>query len=97
MSRRVLISHRAEADLREIWHYTAETWDESQADRYLDALADGMQICGLRPQDGTNRDAIRRGYWSARLRKHVIFYTVDETSVIIQRVLHGSQDHPQHL
>jgi toxin ParE1/3/4 len=32
------LSVRAEADLDEIWAYSAEQWNFEQADRYLDAL-----------------------------------------------------------
>jgi toxin ParE1/3/4 len=31
--RALLVSRRAEADLREIWTYTFENWGEEQADR----------------------------------------------------------------
>jgi toxin ParE1/3/4 len=32
------LSSRAEADLADIWVYSAEQWGIEQADRYLDAL-----------------------------------------------------------
>ena len=32
------LSDPAEADLAEIWNYSAERWDVEQADRYIDAL-----------------------------------------------------------
>jgi toxin ParE1/3/4 len=32
------LSSRAEADLAEIWVYSAEQWNFDQADRYVDAL-----------------------------------------------------------
>ena len=34
--RRLVVSKRAEADLREIWLFSFKTWGEAQADRCLD-------------------------------------------------------------
>jgi plasmid stabilization system protein ParE len=36
--RRLVVSKRAETDLRGIWLYSLETWGEEQADCYLDEL-----------------------------------------------------------
>jgi toxin ParE1/3/4 len=43
--RALVISERAEADLREIWRYSFKEWGEEQADRYLDELDQGLQEC----------------------------------------------------
>ena len=53
--RELVISERAEADLREIWHYSFDNWGEAQADRYLDDLDAGMRQCGAEPAGGKQR------------------------------------------
>ncbi len=61
--RELVISERAEADLRKIWHYSFDNWGESQADRYLDELAAGMRKCGAEPAGGTRHAARSREIW----------------------------------
>jgi len=81
--RELVISERAEADLREIWHYSFDNWGEAQADRYLDELDAGMRKCGAEPEGGKQREAVRSGYWSSLVRKHVVFYTFTRNHVLI--------------
>lgn len=95
--RELVISERAEADLREIWLYSFDNWGEAQADRYLDELDAGLRKCGVEPEGGKQREAVRSGYWSSLVRKHVVFYTFTDAEVLIQRVLHGSMDPSRHV
>ncbi len=95
--RRLLVSPRAEADLREIWVYSFRTWDEAQADRYLDLIESGLRLCCAEPGRGRCRDDVRPGYRSLLISRHIAFYTVGDDEVTIQRVLHGSMDPDLHL
>lgn len=97
MTRRLVVSERAEADLREIWLYSFQTWDEAQADRYLDQLDAGLRQCRAEPESGKPRDEVRPGYWSLLIRRHVAFYTFTADEVLLQRVLHGSMEPDLHL
>lgn len=97
MRRTLVISNRAERDLLEIWLWTREQFGAAQADRYLDDLGAGMRSCGARPEAGQDRNALRPGYRSRLIGRHVLFYTSTETQVVIQRVLHGSMDFGTHL
>lgn len=97
MIRTLLISKRAENDVREIWRWSFEQFGEAQADRYLDELDSGIKACGSDPEDGKQRDNVRPGYWSRLVRKHVVFYTFSDDEVLIQRVLHSSMDPPRHI
>ena len=69
--RALVISERAEADLREIWRWSLGQFGGDQADRYLDQLEEGLQKCAAEPEGGKQRDAIRPGYWSKLVRKHM--------------------------
>lgn len=95
--RALLLSHRAVADLREIWVYSFRSWGEAQADRYLDELEVGLCTCRDEPELGRTRDEVRPGYRSQLVRKHVLFYTYTATEVRVQRVLHASMDPTLHL
>ena len=95
--RALVISARAEGDLRKIWRWSYEQFGEAQANRYLDELGDGLHECGAEPGGGKPRSAVRPDYWSRRVRKHIVFYTFTDDQVLIQRVLHGSMDPPRHM
>jgi toxin ParE1/3/4 len=97
VKRRLLVSERAEADLREIWHFSHEKWGADQADRYLDELAAGLIQCGSNPARGRPREEVWPGYRSHRIRSHVAFYTVTADEVLVQRVLHATMDPDLHL
>lgn len=97
MKRRLLVSARAQADLRNIWLYSFKNWGEAQADRYLDELDAGLRGCAAEPERGRRRDEVRTGYWSRLVRRHVAFYTVTADEVLIQRVLHGGMDPDLHM
>jgi toxin ParE1/3/4 len=93
----LLISARAEADLREIWRFSYERFGEAQADCYVDELEKGLRECGAEPEQGKPREDVRPGYWSRLVRKHVVFYTFSDPEILVQRVLHGSMDPTLHL
>lgn len=95
--RRLVISHKAEADLREIWLWSFRMFGEARADRYLDDLDVGMRMCGSDPESGKKRDTLRAGYRSLLIGKHLVFYTFTDDSVQIRRVLHGSMDPDRHV
>ncbi len=95
--RSLVISERAEADLREIWRWSCGRFGEAQADLYLDQIDAGLRECGMAPERGQDHESIREGYRSKLIRKHVAFYTFDDTEVVVQRVLHGSMDPERHV
>lgn len=97
MTRALLISNRAENDLREIWRWSFEQFGEAQADHCLEELDSEIRACGSDPEDGKERDDVRPGYRSKLVRKHVVFYTFSDDAVLIQRVRHGSMDPPRHI
>lgn len=80
-----------------IWVYTFKQWSEAQADRYLSALEDGIQKLVGEPEDGKQRDSLRKGYWSQRIEHHVVFYTFTDNELRIRRVLHEVMDPDIHL
>jgi toxin ParE1/3/4 len=43
---------RVVADLDEIWDYTASTWSEARAERYLLGLRDALAVLKAQPELG---------------------------------------------
>ncbi len=97
MPRTLAKDQAAETDLVGIWVYTFNQWSEAQADRYLSALEDGIQKLVGEPEDGKQRDSLRKGYWSQRIEHHVVFYTFTDNELRIRRVLHEVMDPDIHL
>jgi len=93
-----LLSPAARADLEGIWDYTARTWGEAQAERYILAI---RQACmGL--ADGTRQgrpiDEIRAGYRKLAVESHFLFYRLNERGVVdVVRILHRRMDVPSRL
>ena len=88
-----ILSPAAQADLGDIWDYSARNWGEEQADRYIlgiraacEALADGSK-------EGRAIDDIRPGYSKLAVASHFLFYRVTDTGLIdITRILHQRMD-----
>jgi toxin ParE1/3/4 len=97
MARRLVKDRAGEEDLIGIWVYSFETWGEAQADRYLALLEDGIGRILHDPLTGRQRDALRRGFRSVRVERHVVFYTFTDEEVRIRRVLHEVMDPDRHL
>ncbi len=95
--REVLVRPRAQSDLESIWLYTFDRWDEEQATRYLRKVNDRIAELAAEPERGKSQEAIRPGYYSARIGRHVIYYTFTDQSLGIERVLHDQMDFDRHL
>jgi len=91
------VTPTAESDLTEIWVYTCEKWGGVQADKYLDQLEDGMNQLIHHPSLGANYTHVLTGYRRLQVEHHAVFYQVQESEVLIVRVLHEDMDAPQRL
>jgi toxin ParE1/3/4 len=96
MSRYVL-SPRAQADIDEIWDYTAETWNADQAERYIRQLHQAIETVARDPRRGLACDHIRPGYRKYSVGSHVLFFRLTDSGIDVVRVLHQRMDFPQHL
>jgi toxin ParE1/3/4 len=94
------LSVRAEADLAEIWAYSAEKWNLGQADRYIDALLSRFDWLCDNPQLWKPRPDITEGLYSYPQQSHVIYFRAlgDPPGLIeIVRVLHGRMEPARHV
>ncbi len=93
-----LLSPTAQADLGQIWDYSARTWGEEQADRYVLGIRDACQALADGSRQGRPVDAIRPGYRKLAVASHFLFYRVTGVGMIdVVRVLHQRMDTAAHL
>ena len=86
------ISKRAVADLEEIWLYSAQNWSLEQADRYYNLIIDEIKFICKVPTAGRSYDYVREGYRATKVKSHIIFYRIANSTVEVIRVLHERMD-----
>ncbi len=96
-SKKLRISGPAKLDLGRIGDYTRRAWGAAQKRKYLGQIKGGFKAVGDTPGTGTRRDDIGTGLRAQSDQKHVIFYRVTKSEVVIVRVLHESMNPELHL
>lgn len=91
------ISSLAQNDLRDIAQYTFSQYNEQQVDKYLQLLYDGMDSLTISPSIGQERSYLSKEYKSIPIGKHLIIFTIKDSTVIIIRIIHQSRDIKNHL
>ena len=86
------LAPRARIDLLHIADYTMDKWGAAQRRKYLEILNEGFQRAAARPMSGMNREDVRAGYRSVKVRHHLVFYREVGDGIEIVRVLHESMD-----
>jgi toxin ParE1/3/4 len=94
---RYVVSPRAQADIEDIWDYTAARWDISQAERYIRAIRATIETLADDPLLGRGCDEIREGYRKYPVGSHVVFYRMRDIGLDVVRILHQRMDFARHL
>jgi len=68
--------------------YTARTWGDIQASRYINELETCCQTLADNPELGRACDHVRRGLRRMESGKHVIFYRRESGGIRVVRILH---------
>jgi len=89
---KLLLSPQVEVDLESIFDYTVRLHGLLQAERYQDDLFHAMQTIVSFPKMGTKYNFSSIPYRKFPVRKHLIFYRIEQDSLIIIRVLHEGMD-----
>ena len=99
MKPKYILTKRAEQDLTSIWRYTAETWSQKQANKYIQAILTAfLKIAKAPTLVGRSYEHVRRGYRKYPSGKHVIFYRIMADGIAyIVRILHEKMDFDKHV
>jgi toxin ParE1/3/4 len=88
------LTAQAEADLDQIWNYIVkESGNIEIARRQIASITDRFYLLANHPHLGRARDTdLGSGRRSFPIDRYVIIYRVENESVLILRVVHGSRD-----
>lgn len=88
-----ILSPAAQADLGDIWDYSARQWGEEQANRYILGMRDACEALADDSKQGRAIDDIRPGYRKLAVASHFLFYRITDAGMIdIIRILHQRMD-----
>jgi toxin ParE1/3/4 len=96
MSLTYMLSPMAEADLEDIWAYTAETWSADQAEIYTNDIINVFEELAEGQKKGRAVE-VRERYLKALVGRHAIYFQVRGEVIAIIRILHQSMDVERHL
>jgi toxin ParE1/3/4 len=90
--RRLAITVAAKLDIDNALLYTQRRWGSEQRRRYRTQLYQGMRSLLDHPERGRPREEFYAGCRSLVVEQHVVFYYLIDDAIVVDRVLHGSQD-----
>lgn len=91
-ARRLIFSPAAEADLAQIWRYTAETWNTDQADQYILQIHASCSDIAKGWRQGRSLEDVRAGYLKLTVGSHLVVYRIVGETIDVVRVLHQRMD-----
>lgn len=68
--------------------YTLHTWGEDQAIRYIDGIATCCRQLADNPELGRACGHVRPGLRRMEHGRHILFYRIESTGILISRILH---------
>ena len=91
------LSPAAQADLSEIWDYTARLWGRAQAERYTRDIQATCKVLSRGTLIGLSAEDIRPGYRNIGVGSHVMYYRERAGTLEIVRILHRRMDVSRHI
>ncbi|MDQ3654882.1 MAG: type II toxin-antitoxin system RelE/ParE family toxin [Chloroflexota bacterium] len=89
--RLLVITPEARSDIEQVLMYSEEVWGVAQSDRYEQSLYESLGRIRAFPDHGRPSNALLGGARSVICEHHVIYYTYDDDTVTIHRILHERQ------
>ena len=89
-----VLSPAAQADLSQIWDYSARNWGAEQADRYILAIRDACEALADGSRRGRAVDDIRPGYRKLAVASHFLFYRITDAAYERRSLAVTSNIHP---
>ena len=91
------LSRAAEQDLRDFRKFTIERWGPDQAKLYLSLIRSAIvQVRGLAWPHAVCPDELK-GYFRVQVGSHIVYYRIEDGSIVVDRVLHKRMDVERHL
>ena len=91
------LSPAAQRDLDDIWDYTNAQWGHDQANRYLLSIKNACQVLAQAPQHAQAIDHIRQGYRRRSVERHIVYFRITNSGIVIVRILHQHMDAMRHI
>lgn len=88
-------SPAVEADIGEIWDYSANGWGPDQADSYIDSIRDVCRALARGTRQG--RPSVLPGLQKYLCGSHVVYFRDVADHLDVIRILHQRQDAERHL
>jgi toxin ParE1/3/4 len=92
----VAFSPAAQADISEIWDYSADRWGPDQADSYTDAIRDACYALARGTKYGRPAEVLPH-FQKYLCGSHVVYFLDHVSQLEVIRILHQSQDAERHL
>ena len=89
MTRRLILRAAAEADLSDIWDYTAERWSLNQARTYASGLTHLLYLLCDQPEIAPLFGSFTPPVLIHRFRSDLMIFTADDAIVEVIRVVHS--------
>jgi toxin ParE1/3/4 len=94
---KIVLSDEAQEDFRDILSFTTQMWSEQQADIYSDIINDALALLAVNPKMGHKKLGIQKDILALKVKRHFIFYQLEDDTIYILRILHDSMDYIMHL
>lgn len=92
----IVLRPLAKLDIKKIWRYTHKEWGIKQADNYVQQLGQTLHKLAGSPMQGLSIDRTYKDCLLYHYRRHIIIYTCNDTTLVVQRVLHEKMDISRH-
>ena len=91
------LSARVKLELKEIYKYSASTWNSYQADKYHSELTKKFELISEFPYGGKQVDEYESGLRQVGTKAHLILYTVENDHVFIKYIFSSRSNIRQHF
>jgi toxin ParE1/3/4 len=92
-----VLSNKADDDLGRIYVFSAQTFGETQAERYFLGLRDCLQALADNPRLGRPADLAVAGLLRHEHGRHMVFYLMEADGIFVVRILHRAMDVSRHM
>tara|TARA_E500000331_G_C16773901_1_gene505032 strand:- start:84 stop:380 length:297 start_codon:yes stop_codon:yes gene_type:complete len=93
----IKLSKQASIDIDEMYLYGFITFGEDQADLYSEKIKNCLQTLQQNPEIGRLETRVNPAVRRFDIERHVIFYDLTDTDIVIVRIIHCSTDFIRHL